>query len=602
MELPNILLTKEDFDKACWEDVIRLSKKKECFAYSELFSKKAEEARKNSDTKNEAVFVLLSLVTFFYFTPESAEEPFVSMFQVRGSRSLIPDDLKKEQLDSLKELSMSSDPEIAARITDVLWVRNRDHKMAELAVEYYLKSATALEDITSWSVGADRIERALRLAMLLRNKILISRVADHIEKTIKKYNTTDSSFLSAKMMELLLEIKMGSPQDYIEISERLASKGEGEYDWHRARTYLDLKARWHALSGDSENQRATLIRTAETYVKEAEDATKNSTPSFFAASTHLQKGIEAFRRLGDQKEKVQGLHKTLLSYQEKIAPEMREFSQERDFSQVIESSRSKVENKPFEEAIKRLALMCRSPRVADLEKRVKGLMKRHPLLFLVSKVGIDRNGKTIARRPSARVGDPEEDTAATRAEMYEQAATIDVSILDQTIIEPAREQIAFEHRGTIYDFLPIVSNHPFVPPGREFLYAKGLSAGLKGEFVEFANIILPQIENSIRYLLYQRGIPTSSLDPEGIQKEEDLNKLLYLPEVKKIFGEDITFDLQGLFVEQSGTNLRNRQAHGLLDFRDFFSSSVSYAWWLVLHILFLIIMVAEQSQKNELEK
>jgi hypothetical protein len=147
-----------------------------------------------------------------------------------------------------------------------------------------------------------------------------------------------------------------------------------------------------------------------------------------------------------------------------------------------------------------------------------------------------------------------------------------------------------DHYVRVDDFAPIVSNNPFIPGGREDIYARGLYAGLTGDFLIAAHLLIPQLEHSIRSLLAQRGVFTSGLDAQGIQEERNLNTILYLPELQTIFGEDIVFDLQGLLVERSGSNLRNLMSHGLFDYEAFFSSQMSYLWWLTLHLCCLPIL------------
>jgi hypothetical protein len=162
----------------------------------------------------------------------------------------------------------------------------------------------------------------------------------------------------------------------------------------------------------------------------------------------------------------------------------------------------------------------------------------------------------------------------------------------QVFIEPMREVINQEHRVTINDFLPIVSNHPFVPFGREHIYAQGLHAGITGDFLASIHLLVPQVENSIRHLLQQMGEITSGFSSSGIQDERSLNITIYLPELKALLGEDLVFDLQGLLVERFGQNLRNRMAHGLMNTEMFFSVEAVYFWWLVLRICFIPVVAA----------
>jgi hypothetical protein len=101
--------------------------------------------------------------------------------------------------------------------------------------------------------------------------------------------------------------------------------------------------------------------------------------------------------------------------------------------------------------------------------------------------------------------------------------------------------------------------------------------------LQATHLLVPQIENSIRHVLNQRGLITTTLR-NGIQKERDINDLLPSDDVKQIFGEDLVFDLRGILIERFGHNLRNKSAHGLMPEEEFYDASSVYLWWLMLHI------------------
>ncbi|MGC1246144.1 MAG: DUF4209 domain-containing protein, partial [Spirulinaceae cyanobacterium] len=151
-------------------------------------------------------------------------------------------------------------------------------------------------------------------------------------------------------------------------------------------------------------------------------------------------------------------------------------------------------------------------------------------------------------------------------------------------------QINLENNVSIEDFEFIVMNNPFIPPGREMIYAKGLLEGLRGDFLVSTHLLIPQIEHSIRYLMEQQGFIVSGLDDRGIQDEHNINALIRRPELVEILGEDIVFDLKGLLVHRFGNNLRNGMAHGLVDYNNFFSYENSYLWWLTLRLCCLPII------------
>lgn len=601
MPFPNVAISREDFDRCRWEDVIAQSDERTCQRYSTLFFAKARDAETGEDKKAQGVFAVLGGITSLHLKPEARQEPFGPMFVFSDGRSAILDDFTDNHLDALAEVAPhAADPEIRARIADVLWVRRRDHRMAKLAVGSYLKTASNLEDPEHWTQCEKRIERAVNLAALLgRRKEEFDKVISHVESVLDRYKGEDPLFLSARMMEILLEHRRGDASKYSRLSDKLAVRAEAEGDWRRARTYWNIKARWHASDKDADNERAALIRAAETYVEDAQAALKRESGGYLAASAHLQSAITALGRISGTQERVEDLHRTLLDYQEKSLAEMQSFSADVDLTEQVERSLERVRGKTLEEALFSLALMGRSPQVDKLREQVEEEAKQYPLQHLFQSLSLGEKGRVTGRKPSVLSNDPEEVEAATRAEMFNKAQFYQ-SVHAQALIEPVRNLIAFEHDVRVQDLLTIVSNSPFVPGGREYIYAQGLHAGLHGDFLVAAHLLVPQLEASVRYLLTQQGTITSKLDSEALQEERSLNKTLYLPQMQEILGVDIVFDLQGLLVDRFGSNLRNRIAHGLMNQSAFFTWQVSYLWWLTLRLCCLP-MIAQLHTREQPE-
>jgi hypothetical protein len=584
-------LTKDDFINSRWQDVVNSSERKDCLTYNNAFWKKAEEAKEARNVREQAVLEILAFITGAAIKPESTEEFFAEFFQ----------NLTDEHLGFLAEIAPEiSDPELHARVADILWVRRRDFRMAQLAVTAYLKSATELENSKNWNQCFKRIERALRLARRIRYQP--EAVVAHIEAVLDRYNGEDPLWLSAKLMELLQDKKLklqefiDPKKKYAALAEKAASSAETAHDWDRARTYWEIKAEWHHFEKDGEKKRAALMRAAETYVKEAEDALKRNPAPYLMASHHLQKAVEAFRSIrgtkeetADAKARAEEVHKLLIQHQGESLKELITISHDVDISDEVEQARAHVRGKEFQDALFALALLGVPTRVSHLRQRVQDT----PLLSrFMPVVMMNEMGKVVARQSS----DPDKAEADTRFEMYRLAVEYQ-RLHAQAYIEHARDQINLEHSVQVNDLLPIVSHSPFVPPEREYLFAKGLYAGLTGDFFTSTHILIPQIENSVRYLLWTRDAITSGLDQKGIQKEHYLTSTLYprnYPEITSIFDEDTLFDLQGLLVEHSGSNLRNRMAHGLINDDGFLSPLMSYLWWLTLRLCCLPILIHQQ--------
>lgn len=597
MSLSDLAITRNDLDNAGWEAVIESCDDKDCARYADLFFAKAREAETAGNPGIQATFILLGAITSLMLQPESKDEPFGPLAVFGSARSAIVDDFSDPQLAVLKDLLPEiRDAELRARIADILWLRRKgDFRMAEAAIDAYLQSADVLEDPVNWPECVKRIRRALRLSVTLgRNSQRFPVVIQHIENVLDKHQGEDPLFLSASLMELLLEYRQGDPARYAVLAGKLGDRAETERKWHLARTHWDNQARWYSRAQRPEEERIARIRLAETFVQEAEDTLHPAdSHNHSVAAHHLQRAVEALRRVAGTEQRRRELHKTLLTYQERSVDELRHYSTTVDLTQSVSQAMAQVSGKTLHAALLSLATIYPLPRMLDLKAQVEEFAKQHPLQFIFPSSMLNESGRVVARRPGLMSNDTKEAGAAIRAEMLRYASRYR-DLIAAGMLEPARYQINLEHRVQPSDWLPLVSNNPFVPEGRELIYVQGLQAGLQGDYLVAVHLLVPQLEHSLRYIMNQRGIPTSSLDAYGIQQEWDLNKLLYLPELEQTLGEDAVFNLQGLLVEEFGDNLRNRMAHGLAHHGEFLSSPALYSWWLILRLCCLPILHAER--------
>ena len=518
------------------------------------------------------------------------------------------------QLDFLSTIvSDISDPELQARVADILWVKRRDYRSALTAIPAYLQSAIRLEDPMRWTRCIRRIERALRLAHKIRNREQADTIFAYIEAVLDRYKGEDERWLSVKLMELLQEFKHGDPDKYADLSRAAAEVAESRFDWRKARHLWNIEAVWHRINKENEHEFAASMKAAETYEKEAESALENRSQGYFAASAHLQKAVAAFRSIrGTSKERVrtkneraEAAHQRLIEYQKKISDDMTTHSQSIDVGPLMRMAEQEVSGKSFQEAAFALAMVGAPTNVAQLRQQVEEYANSYIASHVAPVAIMNEEGKVVSRQPgSVLFGDFETREAATKFEMFQHATRFNHGLQAQACIEPARYQITLEHCIHIKDVLDLVTHSPFVPPGREFLFAKGIHAGFTGDFVTATHLLIPQIENSIRYIMNAKGIITSGLDDNGIQQEHNLNSTLYRSEISSILDEDTLFDLRCLLVEHAGSNLRNQMAHGLISDTGFSNPVLPYVWWLTLRLCCIPMinqLEAESANSSESE-
>lgn len=589
MATNELILTKEDFDVTDWQDVIAPITPKDCDDYYRPLLNKSGEAHRAGNERAAHVFRVLGTLAALHMEAGAYESPFANrgVFDAANAPFAVLAEIVPEV----------ADPEMRARISDFLWVERRLFSIAPLAIQSYLDAATNLEDMVSWFPFYMRVERAVELWATLggpRNTNLPDVIA-YIEQKLDAYNGEDPEILSAKLMHLLLEQRQGNPVKYIALAEKAATNDPGGkcacQKPVRARAYWEVKARWHPMEQDETAQRDATVRAAETYVEEAEGELVCRPNSYARATWHLQRAIAAYQQIADSGKRRDEIHRLILEYQRQDMANYEPVpGRTIDLSQIARQAKEVIQGKMLEEAILQLALLGYSPRVDELRQYVEEIARSNTLHYVIPLYKRNEEGKGVGWRESLFFGTPEEQEVALRLEMYRQA-TVHQDALAQGVIRPALQQINMEHTVRVVHFNTLAANNPFVPPGREYIYARGLHAGMVGDFLTAANLLIPQVEHSLRYLLHQYGVRVTGLDSQGVQDEHLLGSLLERPELVEILGEDTVFDLQGLLNERLGSNLRNLIAHGLMDTPSFFTNRVIYLWWLVLHLCCTLLAV-----------
>ena len=87
---------------------------------------------------------------------------------------------------------------------------------------------------------------------------------------------------------------------------------------------------------------------------------------------------------------------------------------------------------------------------------------------------------------------------------------------------------------------------------------------LNGDYYEALHILAPQVENLFRNIAREVGGLTVTLEKDGSSMEKVLSSIFSLPELLDCYDNDILFTFRGLLNEQSGANIRNEIAHGII--------------------------------------
>jgi hypothetical protein len=568
----------------------------EAHALATAFRRKIEEEDANNAEKPRAWHMLAEIFDM-HFRPERRREPFGPLWRIDNRRSMIPDDLARDQVEPLRDLI----PDIAsagvrARLGDAIWLSLRDVASARIAVAAYIAVARSVENPDQWLPTIEHVERAARLSKTLgHDDESFATVAAYLGELADRYRGEDLLFMTGKALELLFEFHLGDPAACVIYASTGAERALERHNFHLARYYFELMAKWQARTGNQEAKNAALRELARTYEREAEQ--RGAANEHLAATHFWHRAIEAHRRVAGGGQIADGLRPRLQQAERDAVPELRQVSTELDLGPLVKQARLFVADQPKLDAVRRLASVCQPANVDQMRETVLEQSRQFPLQSFIGGAILDRDGRIVGRRPAMAPGDQAPAEEAVFARMVEQM-NLQRGVRVQGQIIPAFNQVAFEHAISWRDLADIVTHAPFVPPGREMIFAEGLHAGFNQDFIKAVHLLVPQIENSIRHMMNGRAMITTSLDQNGIQREIDLNAILVDPRTAQILPNGVIFELRCLFTDNRGPNLRNKLAHGMLDDGAFLSADAIYAWWLVL-LLCLAIRIVPPSEVPE---
>ena len=590
MSLEEAVPTLEELRAVNVDEVLARAQGPTCWAFTEALLEPATLPPKGSAAWK--VHALLGFVASLRCDIDADAEPFgLSTW----SGKLGPDALTKDQLDVLAAwLPEINNAVLRARIADVLWTtaRPRSHRHGRDAIMAYLRAADdQLRVDRHWPQAVDTFARALALPSSFRPADFLA----HLESVLDGQYGTVPGPRDARLMRLMLDYGLGNapkygPQAEAE-AERLEQQAEAEtfatnLSLMMAREYWLVAADWRSREqgANSPIVQNARLRAAETHVKEADKAHAANQP--MVEAHFLGNAITALRRAGADRARIEALLNRMLTAQ-RTAPRAG-FSTPVNLTEQVVAGRKVVEGKTLKDAILGLAMVASSPAVSTLRELTTDYLSKSLAGRLFPAIISSSDSRVVAHMPalSGRGDESTDDERVLRWHMWQQAQWIRMMSCGRII--GAREQIELEHNPRLADLMPLMNTSALVPAGHEGLFARGLHAGLHGDFVVAIHILIPQLENGLRSFIQDiLERPIISHDDDGTQSVNLLKRILTHPDLAKVLGEDLLFDLQGLLIVQEATNLRNVLSHGLLADRSIGLDAV-YAWWLCLRICVML--------------
>jgi hypothetical protein len=577
--------------------------------WHQRFDNEANQCRANGENDEEDALRFLSCITQAFLKPSDVQRPFGPMFEMEGSRGIIPDDFDDEQIALIAELApWSNHPILQARLYDVHWLRSRNIDAARNAISAYVEATNLLielssDDDSSLIVPAmNYLERATRLSLyafkeddrpdVALNKILsvgpVLRGAGHHAMVLR-------------IKQLQFELNLGDGNHHANFIEAIAKEDRTSINPHILRDLWILAAQWRQRLDDLPKSRISSINAAEAMVELAATTASSADPSNMAAASHLSEALKIYRQVSGEDKRKNELRELLSEYQSGIAEEMTSHSVEMDLSEPADQAKKHVSGRTLPSALAALAFMCPSSDLKDLEAQVWELADKNPLQYLMTISLTDRDGRTAQTVPSLLSNENKTEVAVALRYHMIKVAEFNYSLKGFGMVVPACAQIWEEHYLSEDVLVQLANQSDFVPIGHENLFARGLYEGLNGNYQTALHILVPQVENALRELLKSQGhlVATKEKSDKILQEAISLPKILEHKAIKEMLEEGLLFDLQAILTDNLGGGMRHGIAHGFYSDGQLNSAAGTYLFSLILQMVIapsLLVTTKDNSQ------
>ncbi|MGM9481759.1 DUF4209 domain-containing protein [Roseateles sp. NT4] len=591
------LVTQEALESLDVEGLLSTSTEREAMAYSTVLAPLlADETR--WQTAQFACLGFLQGMLQMGLKHANAHEPYGPMFVFGDQRSWIPADLPKDMLLRIYPWAEKvADAELRARALDVIWMQGRHFPAAQGAVRAYVAASKFLSAAGDWPERAARLERALRLAASLGKGgiSLKDEVLAEIQGEVDRPD--EGTPLRHRLIDLLLEFNHGDAAMLGSHAAAIGTAASSLGKFFHAKDAHTLAAECFAKAGDSVSCAREQRSAAEALASEAEAAYLRPGQGAIAAASIMGDAVTAMRQAGGDAARAGQMHERMLEWQTQSLAQLQTVTTRMDVTDMTRQAIESVRGKSFRDAVLTLCSLVGPPTLDSLKNKVHKDAQVAILGAMTPLSVMNYRGRTVAIIPPLDAGAPDVSNEGLRGRMFHEARSRREPNV-RAILYPALRAICEEHRPTRHDIAELIRYSAAIPRGHGESFLRALLTGFDGDMLLAAHLVPPKFEAMLRHVMEGMGADTSILGPTGLQPERIFKPLLELEEAKTAFGEDAVFEMQDVFVDTLGGNLRNEALHGLMPDETMFGPEVFYAWWLLLRYCVLTTPSAQKSRSQ----
>ncbi len=546
------------------------------------------ERETNNDDKN-IIRLLLDVSSIMLTTDKN--KPFQPLcVKADGRRSAEPSDFTEQELDYFALIyGYIENRMLKARVLDILWYRKHKGITINEVKKYLICPYIHLSFNKDYPNNINFINRGLDLALKVNDKDAVegfkNRVISFLNSLPKDEICLDNIFKPYKVVNLFHEKKIRltdkEKEQFINAMMKCAEHLAAMSEYWQAIDYYQEAIYWQDKCANKMEIPKLYARIANLYLSYG-DSCQNQQ----CAGRYYEKALSVINRKIAKKSRMnyfsdEAIHNVklkLLTARKSSLKELHEVKGQVDITSAVESVQKTIQDQDLLTLMKQLVILPSQISFNSiLEEATKTVQSSLTLGAFETETLADDGRKIDTTAKSTDKAIFNIDTHIYKVMLWQYSLMVDMIV--HVYVLPILKYIRGKHNLGFNDFLRIVHSSSIIPNDRKNVVAYGLYEGYKCNFLVSLHLLVPQIEHLVRVSLKKANALTIHVDENGIETEVSLNSLVEMSEFKKLFGDDLAFEINALLCEPSGLNLRNKVSHGLISEDGMNSSDSVYLWW-----------------------
>lgn len=469
---------------------------------------------------------------------------------------------------------------IRARIQDILWIQEKDFLAANDAIDCYKSLFIRWFTIDNWYETIDYLNRGIMISKQLRNREKKNELLDIAFHVLADNIKSGNTAFQIRILELLIYEKYRQPNDYIKYIDEIRSSYHGNNSFMVERLF-DLEYLCYCWKEDQIGKESAQIQKALYFEETASGLENDSSYGIWMAEDLLQKAFAIYDKCR-KKLCAERVLKRIIAIQEKSRTLYQTRRVEMDLSNFLKKIDTDLRDMSVEDSLVYLALMTNIWKVETIKD--KTINNQNTYSSLATIILTDRYGRRSAILPSLKFQDSKFDPELLEKHMHYQAAKMEQ--MNGLLLRFAKQIMLGKHQVTIHQLRIITEGNPIIPEGRESIILSAFEMFFSDKVTEAMYLLVPQVENIIRSIAKELGGITTTIKDE-CEEDKSLGSIFKIPELIDGYDERILFLLKGLLTENTGSNIRNQVAHGILVAEEAQSDICCYFFCFVLRWFFL---------------